>query len=458
MTTAFRALWILPVTAPPIRDGVLIVDGAGRIAALGPAASTPVPPGAKVTDLGEAALLPGLVNTHAHLELSFLRGRLDDLEFTDWIPALLAARRDALRDDADGLGAARWSLLEALAGGVTTIGATEDSSAGLLALRESGQRGVIFRETFGPAAPQWREAIARLTDEVSLMRDLETDLVRVGVSPHAPYSVSDSLFSATARLAVERGLPLAVHTAESRAELELVSAASGVFAGRLRGRGIATGPRALSTVALLHDLGVLEARPLLIHCVYVDAADVARIAESGSTVAHCPIANARLGHGVAPLATLLDAGVAVGLGSDSVASNNRMDLLEEARTAQLLQRAIRRDAAALPSSILLRLATLDGARALGLEDRIGSLEPGKDADLCAVSLAATHVRPVHDPLAALFHSARASDVVLTAVRGRVLYRDGRFAHADAAAAAAAIETIAERVRAAGKPPAGPAGA
>jgi len=180
--------------------------------------------------------------------------------------------------------------------------------------------------------------------------------------------------------------------------------------------------------------------------VRIDERDIARIAGSGAAVAHCPVANARLGHGVAPLPELLDAGVTVGLGTDSVASNNRVDLLEEARVAQLLQRAGRHDSALLPSERLLRLATLDGARALGLEERIGSLEPGKDADLCAVSLAAPHVRPVHDPFAALFHSARAPDVVLTVVGGRVLYRDGRFLTLDAERAGAAVEAIALRVR------------
>ena len=162
-------------------------------------------------------------------------------------------------------------------------------------------------------------------------------------------------------------------------------------------------------------------------------------------MAHCPIANARLGHGVAPLAALLDAGVTTGLGTDSVASNNRVDVLEEARVAQLFQRAGARDAAVIPSARLLRLATLDGARALGLDGRTGSLDVGKDADLCAVSLAAPHTRPVHDPLAAMFHAARGTDVVLTVVGGRVLYRNGRFLAVDTDRAGAAIDALATRV-------------
>jgi len=197
---------------------------------------------------------------------------------------------------------------------------------------------------------------------------------------------------------------------------------------------------------MLDRLGVLAARPLLIHCVRLGADDIARIAGAGAAVAHCPVANAKLGHGIAPLPELIEAGIRVGLGTDSVGSNNRLDLLEEARTASLLHRGRLASFDYLTPAELLRMVTLDGARALGLDDRIGSLEPGKDADLCAVSLSGAHVRPVHDPVAAVFHAARASDVVLTAVRGRVLFRGGVVETMDEASLAAEIEEPAERIR------------
>jgi 5-methylthioadenosine/S-adenosylhomocysteine deaminase len=197
---------------------------------------------------------------------------------------------------------------------------------------------------------------------------------------------------------------------------------------------------------MLDRLGVLAARPLLIHCVGVDDDDIRRIAGAGCSVAHCPIANAKLGHGLAPLLRLLDAGVRVGMGTDSVGSNNRLDLLEEARFAALLQRATHRSPSVLPAEELLRLCTVDGARALGWDDRIGTLEPGKDADLCAVSLAGAHVKPVHDPVAALFHAARGSDVTFVAVRGRVLLRDGETPTIDRAAAEHRVEDAAARLR------------
>ncbi|HEX6939164.1 MAG TPA: amidohydrolase family protein [Longimicrobiales bacterium] len=443
--TRYTARWIFPVTAPPIRDGALLVDDAGRIAALGPASAVPAPAGADTIDLGDAALLPGLVNVHGHPELSIIRGLLDDLPFHEWIPALNRTKRRAALGPEDYATAARWTCVEALAAGITTFAATEDSGAALDALIEAGMRGIVYQEVFGPAPEQAEDSLAGLARKIEAMRARENDRVRVGVSPHAPYTVSDALFRATAEYALAEGLPVAVHAAEAEAEALLVGEGGGPFAEGLRARAIATPPRGRSTIELLDRLGVLRTRPLLIHCVRVDADDRRRIAGAGAAIAHCPAANARLGHGIAPLLEFLDDGIRVGLGTDSVASNNRLDIFEEARLAQLFQRARLRSGCVLSANELLRLATLDGARVLGLDDRIGSLEPGKDADLCAVSFAGAHIIPVHDPASALFHAARAPDVVLTAVRGRILFRDGRVLSLDADALRPRVDALAARV-------------
>jgi len=446
--TLYRAAWVLPVASPPIRDGALLVDPRGRIAAVGPAAAVPAPDDAELVDLGEAALLPGLVNVHGHPELAAFRGLLDDLPFHEWIPALNRLKREAALGPEDYDVAARWTCIEAAAAGITTIGATEDSGAALDALRAAGMRGIAYREVFGPDPARATDAVAELRARVAAMRERETDLVRVGVSPHAPYTVSDELFRRTAQLALDEALPIAIHAAEAEAEARLVAEGAGPFADGLRARGIATPPRGRSTIELLDRLGVLRARPLLIHCVRVDGDDRARIADAGAAVAHCPAANARLGHGTAPLIEMREAGITVGLGTDSVASNNRLDVFEEARLAQIFQRARLASATLLDADELLRLATLEGARALGLDDRIGTLEPGKDADLCAVALDGPHIVPLHDPVSALFHAARAPDVVLTAVRGRVIYRDRRVLTLDAAEIRPRLEAIAHRLAAA----------
>lgn len=434
--TLYRADWVLPITAPPIRAGAVLVGTDGRIEAVG-ATGDVAPHGAEIVDLGPAALLPGLVNTHAHPELTLFRGRIEDLPFQQWIATLL--RLKGANPDHDYALAARWGLAEALAAGITTLAATEDSAATFDALLECGMRGIVYQETFGPDPVQADTALAALRDRVAALRARATGLVRIGVSPHAPFSVSDALFRHTAEYARAEELPVAAHVAESHAETRLVAHGDGPFAAALGKRGIATPIRARSTVELLDRLGVLRTRPLLVHCVRVDDADLGRIADAGASIAHCPTANARLGHGVAPLPALLARGIRVGLGSDSMASNNRMDMLEEARAAQLVQRATRLDPELVDAGQLLRLATLDGARALGI-DGIGALEPGLDADLAAFRLDRPHTLPVHDPAAALVHAARGSDALLTIVRGRVLYRDGVWTTLD-------VDALRERVRA-----------
>lgn len=443
--TLYRAAWVLPACGDPIRDGAVLVGTDGLIAAVGPATAIEPPQGAVVDDLGMAALMPGLVNVHAHPELAMFRGALEDLNFRDWILRLVGAKRAALTD-ADYHAAARWTMVEALRSGITTLAATESSGASAAALCETGLRGVVFQEVFGPDPSQCAESMDGLRTAIDCLRGLECDRVRIGVSPHAPYTVSDDLFRAAGEYAVAEGLPMAVHAAESQIEHLLVQSGEGDFAPGLRARGIATPPRGRSTVEMLDRLGVLRARPLLIHCVLLDGDDIRRMADSGSAVAHCPVANARLGHGVAPYTEMRAAQVRVGLGTDSVGSNNRLDLMEEARIASILHRGRLARGDVMPPADLLRLCTVDGAEALGMADTIGTLEPGKAADLCAVSLAAPHARPVHDPLAAVFHAARGTDVILTAVQGRVLYRNGRLMTIDPEPLDAAMTDAAARLR------------
>jgi cytosine/adenosine deaminase-related metal-dependent hydrolase len=416
----YHARWILPMTAPPIDAGTVAVDGE-RIAYVGPRGAGP--PGEDV-DLGNALLMPGLVNAHSHLELTAMRGFLEDLDFADWILRLATAKRAVLTSSSMLLDAACLGIAEGLRAGVTTYGDTCHSGAVISALRDCAVRGIMYQEVFGPDPTQCDASMTELRAQVAAARALETPLVRVGISPHAPYTVSDELYEAATRFALDERLPMAVHIAEAEVESLLVERGRGRFADGLRARGITVRPRAKSSVALLDRLGVLEARPLLIHCVRVAEGDIERIARSGSAVAHCPTANAKLGHGIAPVRELLDAGVRVGLGSDSVASNNRMDILEDARLAALFQSARLARPNGMTTTEALMLATLGGAQALGLGDRVGSLEVGKDADLTAFSLDTPRAVPVHGPETAALHALRGGDATLVTVAGRVLVRAG----------------------------------
>ncbi|MFI5229091.1 MAG: amidohydrolase family protein [Gemmatimonadales bacterium] len=408
----------MPISAPPVFDGVVAVAN-GRIVYVGPAGRGPA---GDDVDLGNVLLLPGLVNAHTHLELTAMRGFLEDIDFRRWILRLTNARRAVLDREAL-LDSARYGLEEGISAGITSFADTCASGVAMQAMREFGVRGIMYQEVFGPDPAQCGEALAGLRAQLAGLRYLETPLVRLGVSPHSPYTVSDALFRAAARLAADDRLPIAVHVAESELEHRLVVDAAGAFADGLRRRGIGVNPRAASPVRLLDQLGVLERKPLLIHCVRVDAEDVRTIAASGASVAHCPASNAKLGHGIAPLDELLAAGIPVGLGSDSMASNNRMDILDEARLALLGQR-MRTASNETPSAAdVLDLATLGGARAIGVDGLVGSLEEGKQADLAAFAL--DPAGPTHDPITAAVFSITGARARFVAVAGSVLLRDGR---------------------------------
>jgi cytosine/adenosine deaminase-related metal-dependent hydrolase len=414
-----RARYVVPVTDPPIEDGVVGVDG-DRIGFVGPASDVPDGP---VRDLGDVILLPGLVNAHTHLELTAMRGFLEDLDFRRWILRLTSAKRSVLTPDML-MDSARLGIVEGILAGITTYADTCDSGVAFDAMQELGVRGIMYQEVFGPDPVVAAASLSDLRAKVDAMRRRETPLVRVGISPHAPYTVSDDLFAVTARYARDAGLPLAVHVAESEIETRLIVEGAGAFADGLRARGIVVEPRGSSPVSLLSRLGVLGARPLLIHCVRVDAADIATIAAARCPVVHCPISNAKLGHGIAPLIEMLDSGVEVALGSDSVASNNRMDILEEARGALLMQRARLGTHEGLTAHDVLELATIGGACALGLGDAIGSLEIGKAADLAAFPL--TTRGPVHDPESTAVFALSGERATFVMVAGYPLVEGGQF--------------------------------
>jgi cytosine/adenosine deaminase-related metal-dependent hydrolase len=368
--------------------------------------------------------MPGLVNAHTHLELTAMRGFLEGVDFVTWIRTLTAARA-AVLDEAAMLDSARLGIAEGLQAGITTYADTCSSGVVIQAMREFGVRGIMYQEVFGPAPEQRDAALAGLAAAIERLRPLETDLVRLGVSPHAPYTVSDDLMVDAAAFAIRHGMPVAIHLSESQAEIAFLREGEGPFATALRARGIDVVRRSHSPVHWLVELGVVLAHPLLIHCVQVDDTDIAFIAEHQCPVAHCPASNAKLGHGTAPARAMLDAGVVVGLGSDSVASNNMMDLLGESRQAVLAQNAAGGRPNALSAHEALALATIGGARALGLAGRIGSLEAGKDADLAAFPLNGVRATPAFDPEVALVFALPGTAARFVTVAGRVLVRDGR---------------------------------
>jgi 5-methylthioadenosine/S-adenosylhomocysteine deaminase len=404
----YHARWVLPITQPPIENGT-VVESDGVITYVGRRSGAP--PGGDY-DLGDAILLPGLINTHTHLELTAMRGFLENCRFTEWIDKLRQSRNEVMSDEML-LDSARFGVMEGLVAGITTYADTCSSGVAMRAMNELGVRGIMYQEVFGPDPSHADEAMRELTGR-------------------------DALYRAAAEFASSRRLPMAMHIAESEEEYEFVANGRGDFAEGWKRRGIAVTRRARSPIELLDQLGALDRGPLLIHCVRVDDADMEIIALRRCAVAHCPASNAKFGHGIAPLLPLLSAGIRVGIGSDSVASNNRMDILDEARLAVLIHRAATRRHDAFGAHQALELATIGGARALGIESRVGSLEPGKDADLAAFRTDIARTTPLGDPYSTAIFALPGRSAELVTVRGRVLVERGRARSGDVA--------LAQRVR------------
>jgi len=416
----------VPVASPPVPDGAVAVHD-GRIAAVGPAAEVAAAhPHLPLDDLGDRILIPGLVDAHCHLEWSLLDDLLPPEPFGSWLGGMLALR---LRmGPADHVAAARWGALRALRAGTTTLADSGPSGDGAAAAAALGLRGRVHLEVFGREEGDAADAAAAAFEERLPALDAAAGpRVRVGVSPHAPYTVGPALWAALRARPGLAGRPWATHVAESAAEEEAIAAGTGPLgdlfarAGLVPGRW--PGGDGAGAVPRMADGGALAAGLVAAHCVRLGPGDAARLARVGVAVAHCPRSNVHLRCGRAPLEALRDAGARVGLGTDSPASGGDYDVRAEARAARDLHAA----ALDLRAADLLRLATAGGAEALGMEGEVGALAPGLRADLVALA----------DPGGGGSVEERAMDpaatVRLVAVDGEILLRDGDPARADGGA-------------------------
>jgi 5-methylthioadenosine/S-adenosylhomocysteine deaminase len=410
--------WLIPVEpAATVLTNHVVVIRNGRIAAIADRAGAKLHwPSARWIERPDHALIPGLINAHTHAPMSLLRGYADDLPLETWLnehiwPAESRwVSREFVRDGAD------LAILEMIRGGTTCFHDMylfPDEVAAVAA--ERGIRAVssiIVLEM--PTA--WATTVDEYLERGLAVHDRyrEHPLINTSFGPHAPYTVGDPALKRVLTLANQLDNIIQMHVHETAAEVQSAVAA--------------TGKRPL---ARLDDLGLLSPLFNAVHMTELDATDIALLAKRGVSVIHCPESNMKLASGICPVSELLAAGVNVAIGTDGAASNNDLDMFGEMRTAALLAKVATRNAANVPAATALEMATINGARALGLDDRIGSLLPGKSADMICVNLATPACQPVHNALSQLVYSVSREQVTDVWVAGRCLYSEDTFHTADA---------------------------
>ena len=416
-----------------IPNGAVAIDG-DRIVAVGPAddiaAQYEAP--SRIDARGQV-ILPGLINAHGHAPMVLYRGLADDLALMDWLNKyIFPAEKATVSPEFVRIGT-RLAALEMIESGTTTFVDMyyfEDDIAQVT--REAGLRGILGQSVieFPVAdAPKPADALARA--EVFIQKWKGDPLVTPAVAPHSPYTLDAGSLKATRALANKYDVPLLIHLAETKDEVRIVREAHG-----------------MTPTAYLESLGVWAGRSIAAHGVWLEPADMAVLAKRGVGLAHNPESNMKLASGIAAVPTWLEKGLLAGLGTDGAASNNDLDMFEAMRVAALLHKVATSNPLALPAEQALELATRRGADAIGLGDRIGSLEAGKQADVITVSVDGARQTPLYDPVSHMVYVARGDDVRSTIVAGKVLMKDGQVLTLRRADVLRDARAMAEKVRAA----------
>ncbi len=416
-----------------IVNGAVAVD-AGAIVAVGPASEIAIQyePRRVIRPAAHDIVMPGIVNGHNHAAMTLLRGVADDMRLMDWLENYIFPAESTLVDPDFVRVGTQLAMLEMIRTGTTTFVDMyyyEDDVAQVVG--DAGLRGVLGETILDmptPDAASVDEALAYT--ERFLQNWADHPRVTAAVAPHAPYTVGPETLRRTAALARRYNAPLLIHLAETRDELQQIKSRYG-----------------RTPVQHLESIGFLGPDVLGAHSIWVDAADIATLAERGVGVVHNPESNMKLASGTMPIEALRDAGVSVGLGTDSAAGNNDLDMFGAMLTTALLHKQMNADPTAMPAAEVVALATIEGARALGMGEAIGSLEVGKRADVIVIDGEAANLVPRYDPYSHLAYAARGDNVKISMVDGRVLFEAGAFTTLDARAVIEAARAAAERIRA-----------
>lgn len=417
-----EAHWVIPVepSGVVLNDHAVAIAGDRIIAVLPRAEMRRRCKAGRTLALSTHALIPGLINLHTHAAMTLMRGLADDQRLMDWLEKHIwpaEARHVSAQFVYDGT---LLACAEMLRGGVTCFNDMYffPEMAGRAAL-DTGIRGVLGIVLIEFPTAYASDAQDYLRKGLAMRDELKSEaLLSFCMAPHAPYTVSDRSFEQILTLSEQLQIPINTHLHETRGEIRESENKFG-----------------MRPIARLVKLGLLGPNFIAVHAVHLEPAEIAMLAGLGASVAHCPTSNLKLASGIAPVSSMLSAGINVGLGTDGAASNNRLDVLTEVRLAALLAKTASDDAETLPAHVALRMATLNAARALGLERKIGSVESGKCADLCAVNLASIELSPCYDPASHLVYAAGREHVSHVWVGGKLLVEEGRLLQVDEMAVA-----------------------
>ena len=382
-------------------------------------------------ELADHVLIPGLINLHTHAAMTLMRGLADDKSLMDWLNNHIWPVETRLVSHEFVHDGTLLACAEMLRGGVTCFNDMyffpESAAQAVLHAHMRAAIGMIVIEFPSPYAT---DAMDYLNKGLALRDHLrEEPLLSFCIAPHAPYTVSDKAFERIAVMLGELDVPLHIHMHETKGEIEKSLAQYG--------------KRPLSR---LQDLGLVDSNLIAVHAVHLTDQEVDLLAARGCHVAHCPSSNLKLASGIEPPARLLGSGINVGLGTDGAASNNRQDIFSEMRLAALIAKGATGDPTIMPAHTVLEMATLNAARALGLDSQIGSLTKGKRADITAVNLAALDLSPCYDPLSHLVYAAGREHVSHVWVNGELLVDNGKLLHLDTAALAAKANHWKEKIK------------
>ena len=420
------ARWVLPMTpAEPVLEHHSVAISGTRIVDVCPTEFAKQRYQANETlDLGSQLLMPGLINAHGHAAMTLLRGLGNDLPLMEWLQDHIWPAEGAFVDEAFVADGTQLAIAEMLRTGTTCFSdmyyfpETMAETAQNHGIRVQACFPILdFPTAWGSGPGDYIRKGLALNDEVR-----HSNLVTVAFGPHAPYTVSDEPLKQIATLAEQLDLPVQIHLHETASEV----------ADHTRSQGLRPTRR-------LEELGLMSPRIQCVHMTQVDEYDLELLSRTGAHVLHCPEANMKLASGACDVQQLLDAGVNVALGTDGAASNNNLDLFGEMQTAALLGKLTRMDAGAVNAQAILRMATINGARALGIDDRVGTLEAGKQADVIAVDLGDMLAQPVYDPLPHLVYNTNGRQVSHSWIAGEPRLVDGELQRMD-------LHGLRERVR------------